>query len=82
MTSNGAMFQFRPLEHVNTISPRPLLLVAGEKAHTRYYSEEAFANAGEQKELFIVPSASHVDLYDRIDLIPFDHLTKFFRKNL
>jgi fermentation-respiration switch protein FrsA (DUF1100 family) len=53
-----------------------------ENAHSREFSEEAYRLAGQPKELFIVPGAGHVDLYDRVNLIPFDKLTKFFRDNL
>ncbi len=70
------------LTHIKEISPRPMLLIHGEKAHSRYFSETAYAAAAEPKELVIVPGAVHVDLYDRMDKIPFDKLTAFFQKNL
>ena len=70
------------LTYIEEISPRPLLLIHGEKAHSRYFSETAFAAAAEPKELMIIPGASHVDLYDRIDLIPFDKLQSFFEQHL
>ena len=70
------------LTYIQEISPRPILLVHGEKAHSRYFSETAYAAAAEPKELMIVPGAVHVDLYDQMDKIPFDKLTEFFRKNL
>ncbi|MCC7040611.1 MAG: alpha/beta hydrolase [Burkholderiales bacterium] len=70
------------LTTIKEISPRPILLVHGEKAHSRYFSETAYAAAAEPKELVIVPGAVHVDLYDRMDKIPFDELTAFFQKNL
>ncbi|MGD9944223.1 MAG: alpha/beta hydrolase [Burkholderiaceae bacterium] len=70
------------LTYIKEISPRPVLLVHGEKAHSRYFSEAAYAAAAEPKELVIVPGAVHVDLYDRMDKIPFDKLTAFFQKNL
>ncbi|WP_228273484.1 alpha/beta hydrolase [Acinetobacter faecalis] len=70
------------LTYIKEISPRPILFVHGEKAHSRYFSETAYAAASQPKELFIVPNANHVDLYDRVDLIPFDKLTDFFTKNL
>jgi fermentation-respiration switch protein FrsA (DUF1100 family) len=60
----------------------PILLVAGENAHSRYYSEDVHEIASEPKELLIVPGADHVDLYDRMDKIPFDRLAEFFTKNL
>ncbi len=82
LTSNAPLMQFRPSEHVDWISPRPLLVVVGDKAHSRYFSEEAFANAAEPKEFFLVPGAGHVDLYHRVDLIPWEKLNAFFEKNL
>lgn len=60
-----------------------VLLVHGEKAHSRYFSEDAFKKlSGDNKELMIVPGASHTDLYDRVDIIPFDRIEAFFRANL
>ena len=60
-----------------------VLLVHGEKAHSRYFSEDAFKKLnGDNKELLIVPGASHTDLYDRVDIIPFDWIEAFFRANL
>jgi hypothetical protein len=50
--------------NVEMISPRPILLVAGENAHSRYYSEDVYKLAAEPKELFTVPDADHVDLYE------------------
>jgi fermentation-respiration switch protein FrsA (DUF1100 family) len=70
------------LSYIAEISPRPILFIHGEKAHSRYFSETAYAAAAEPKELLIIPGASHVDLYDRLDKIPFDAITTFFEKNL
>ncbi|MGE0666833.1 MAG: alpha/beta hydrolase [Sphingomonadales bacterium] len=70
------------LTYVKEISPRPVLFVHGEKAHSRYFSETAYAAAAEPKELVIIPGASHVDLYDRVDVIPFEKLTTFFNQHL
>ena len=70
------------LTYIKEISPRPVLLIHGEKAHSRYFSETAYAAAAEPKELMIIPGASHVDLYDRVDVIPFDKLTDFFTQHL
>ena len=53
-----------------------------DTAHSREFSEEAYKLAGEPKELVIVPNAGHVDLYDRVELIPFNKLTAFFTENL
>ena len=61
----------------------PVLLVHGEKAHSRYFSEDAYKRlTGDNKELLIVPGANHVDLYDNPDAIPFDRIGEFFRKYL
>jgi fermentation-respiration switch protein FrsA (DUF1100 family) len=70
------------LTYVKEISPRPVLIIAGEKAHSRYFSETAFQNANEPKELLIVPNAVHVDLYDKVEVIPFDKIDTFFKTNL
>lgn len=70
------------LTYIKEISPRPVLFVHGEKAHSRYFSETAYAAAAEPKELLIIPGANHTDLYDRMDKIPFDRITEFFGRNL
>lgn len=60
-----------------------VLLVHGEKAHSRYFSESAYEKlTGENKELLIIPEANHVDLYDNLAVIPFEKLNSFFRENL
>lgn len=60
-----------------------VLVIHGEKAHSRYFSEDAFRKLkGDNKELLIIDGASHVDLYDRKDIIPFDKIGAFFRENL
>ncbi|MDE7137599.1 MAG: alpha/beta hydrolase, partial [Ruminococcus sp.] len=60
-----------------------VLVIHGEKAHSRYFSEDAFKKLnGDNKELLIIPSAVHTDLYDRMDVIPFDKLENFFYENL
>lgn len=81
-TSLAPMMRFRPFEHLADISPRPVLFVAGADAHSRYFSEDAYALAVEPKALHIVPDAGHVDLYDRVDLIPWDVLASFFATHL
>ncbi|MCC8089361.1 MAG: alpha/beta hydrolase [Rikenellaceae bacterium] len=61
----------------------PVLIIHGEKAHSRYFGEDAFKKlTGDNKELMIIPSASHTDLYDQTDIIPFDKLESFFKQNL
>ena len=71
-TSNLAMMQFKCLDYIDEISPRPILFVAGDHAHSRSFSEKAYEKAAEPKELYIVPDAEHIDLYDQVDKIPFD----------
>lgn len=60
----------------------PVLTITGEKAHSRYFSEEAHEKIVSQKEFILVPNASHVDLYDQVDKIPFDDIERFFKKSL
>lgn len=82
LTSNIKFMNFYPFNDIETISPRPMLFITGDKAHSKEFSEDAYKRAGEPKELFYVKDAGHVDLYDRTDLIPFDKLNSFFEKNL
>ncbi|MFJ4113444.1 alpha/beta hydrolase [Pseudomonas sp. WHRI 8519] len=82
LTSNVRFMNFYPFNDIETISPRPMLFIAGEDAHSREFSEEAYRLAGEPKQLVIVPGAGHVDLYDRVALIPFGKLTAFFSEHL
>ena len=81
-TSNLAMMNFPLLDYIKEISPRPILFVMGDRAHSRFFSENAYAAASEPKELYTVADAEHIDLYDRKDRIPFDKLADFFQKNL
>ncbi|MCU4422875.1 alpha/beta hydrolase [Acinetobacter sp. WU_MDCI_Abxb74] len=82
LTSNVKFMNFYPFNDIETISPRPMLFITGDQAHSKEFSEEAYKLAGQPKELYYVKGAGHVDLYDRVDLIPFDKLTSFFTQNL
>jgi fermentation-respiration switch protein FrsA (DUF1100 family) len=82
LTSNVKFMNFYPFNDIETLSPRPLLLITGADAHSREFSEDAYNRAAEPKELVIIPNAGHVDLYDRVNLIPFAKLTSFFKSNL
>jgi fermentation-respiration switch protein FrsA (DUF1100 family) len=73
---------FPLLTYVAEISPRPLLLIAGDKAHSRYFSDDAHKAAAQPKEFMIVNDANHVDLYDRMDKIPFGRISEFFGRHL
>lgn len=78
LTSNVKLMNFYPFADIDTISPRPLLFIAGEDAHSREFSEDAYRLAAEPKELVLVPDAGHVDLYDRVDVIPWEKIFDFF----
>ena len=82
LATNAKFMNFHPFADLELLSPRPLLFITGDQAHSREFSEEAYRLATGPKELFWVPGAGHVDLYDRVGLIPFDKLTTFFRSNL
>ncbi len=82
LSSNTKFMNFYPFVDIESISPRPMLFITGANAHSREFSEEAMRLAGEPKELVIVPNAGHVDLYDRVDLIPVAKLTQFFQDHL
>ncbi|WP_254778820.1 alpha/beta hydrolase [Pedobacter sp. ok626] len=90
VNSNGSWLLTNPLSFMNMplltyikeISGRPILLIAGENAHSRYFTEDIYKMAEEPKELIIIPNAVHVDLYDKVNIIPFDKLGSFFTKNL
>lgn len=82
MTSAGSLFFYRPFEYLAMISPRPVLMITGENAHSKFFTDAAFEAASEPKELHIVPGAGHVDLYDRVELIPFDKLEAFLTEHL
>lgn len=82
LTSNVKFMNFYPFADMDVISPRAVLFIAGESAHSREFSEEAYRRASEPKELHVVPKAGHVDLYDRVNVIPFAKLQEFFTRYL
>lgn len=90
LNSNGGWNVTSPLSFLNmpilqysSEIRSAVLLVHGEKAHSRYFSETAYSKlTGDNKELLIIPSASHTDLYDQMDIIPFEKLKVFFEKYL
>ena len=82
MTSSLSLINMPILQYSDEIR-NAVLVVHGEKAHSRYFSEDAFKKLkGDNKELLIVKDANHTDLYDNMDKIPFDKLETFFRNNL
>lgn len=82
LSSNTKFMNFYPFNDIETISPRPLLFITGDQAHSKEFSEDAYKRAAEPKELYYVAGAGHVDLYDRVELIPFDKRESFFKANL
>ena len=90
INSNGSWTVTTPLPlmnmpimtYIKEISPRPVLIIAGEKAHSLYFSQDAYKAANEPKELLVIPGAVHTDLYDNMDVIPFNKLDSFFTENL
>lgn len=82
ITSTLSFLNMPILSYSNEIRSAALL-VHGVKAHSCYFSKDAFAKlTGDNKELMIIPGAVHTDLYDRTDIIPFDKITEFLRKYL
>ena len=76
------MMLFSSFDHLHWMSPRPVLFITGDHAHSRIFSEQAFQKTSEPKELLVVPNAGHVDLYDRVNVIPWEKLTSFFTEHL
>ena len=82
VTSSLSFLNMPILQYSNEIRSA-VLLVHGEKAHSRYFSETAYSKlTGDNKELLIIPGANHIDLYDQMDIIPFEKLNAFFTEYL
>lgn len=83
-TSQAPLINFFPLVQIETISPRPLLFIVGERAESAYFSEDAYKKAQQPKELFVVPGASHVDLYDKPEYmkVSIKKIDEFFKQYL
>lgn len=82
ITSAMSHINVGALSHLDDIAPRRILLVTGDQAHSRWFSDAVHAQAPTWSDLLVVPGARHIDLYDRIDLIPFDALEDFFAEQL
>lgn len=81
-TSDLPLMNFPMLTHLDWISPRPILLIAAEHAPLKVIPEQVYQLAKELKELYIVPGAHHMDLYDKTDIIPFEKIDDFFTRQL
>ena len=82
-TTSALSFMNMPILQYSDEIRSAVLVIHGEKAHSRYFSEDAFKNLkGDNKELLIIPNAVHTDLYDCMDIIPFDKLESFYREYL
>lgn len=75
---------FDAFQYIDTVSPRPILLIVGSEADTKFFSQDAYERANEPKELYVVEGAIHVDLYDKPEFVPqvVKKLTEFFDKNI
>lgn len=82
VTSALSFMNMPLLTYLKEVSPRPILLIAGEKAHSRYFTDDIYKMASEPKELMIIPNAVHVDLYDKVEIIPFSKLETFFKASM
>lgn len=82
LTSSLSLLNTKLLAYSDEIR-NAVLVIHGEKAHSRYFGEDAFKKLqGDNKELMIIQGASHIDLYDQTDIIPFDKMTEFFNEYL
>ena len=77
-----SFLNFTLMNNIKDVSTTPILLIAGDRAHSRYYSEDVYKEILGPKELLIIEDADHVDLYDNMEKIPFEKLKEFFNSNL
>lgn len=82
LTSFPAHINFGQLKNLGDIAPRKALLITGDVAHSKWFSEKVHAQMPENSELVVVPGARHIDLYDDTQKIPFDRLEQFFKEQL
>ena len=75
-------FDFNLMDNIEELGSTPVLLITGDKAHSKYFSDNVYAKLASPKEEIVVPGATHVDLYDQMDKIPFDRLASFFDRHL
>ncbi|WP_231125247.1 alpha/beta hydrolase [Lactiplantibacillus pentosus] len=80
--SNLSFMNFEATRRINEIAPRPVMLVTSDEAHSKAFSEETYARLNDPKQLVVEPHGQHVDLYDNVNVIPFDKFADFFNQNL
>ncbi|GHV92825.1 hypothetical protein AGMMS50268_33280 [Spirochaetia bacterium] len=73
------VMNFPSLTHIKDIAPRPILFIVGENTHSRAFTDTAYASTADPKEIYVVPGANHIDLYDRVDKIPFGKIESFLK---
>lgn len=82
-TTSSLSFINMPILNYSSEIRNAVLVIHGEEAHSCYFSKDAFKDLkGDNKELMIIPGASHTDLYDQMDIIPFDKIEEFIKANL
>ncbi|MTT31435.1 alpha/beta fold hydrolase [Terrilactibacillus sp. BCM23-1] len=82
-TTSSLSFMNMPLLQYSHEIRSAVLMIHGEKAHSLYFSQDAFKKLkGDNKKITVIPNASHTDLYDKTDIIPFEEITDFFQKNM
>ena len=81
-TTPYGFFDFKLMSNIDELGKTPVLLITGSEAHSKYFSDNVYAKISGPKEEVIVPGATHVDLYDQMDKIPFTKLVSFFKTNL
>ena len=81
-TTPYGFFDFRLMDNLDELGATPVLLITGDAAHSKYFSDNVYEKIAGPKEEIVVPGATHVDLYDQMDKIPFDRLIAFLDENL
>lgn len=81
-TSEAAFMNYSLLNHLDTISPRPVMMIAGENTMSKGITDMVYDQLGDNKEYITVPNANHIDLYDDVTKIPFDEIEEFLKTNL
>ena len=81
-TSDLGFLTYSLTDHIDEISPRPILFCVGEQAESRFMSDMAFEKAAEPKQMLVVKDCNHIDLYDNTSKIPFDEIERFLHESL